>query len=351
MQAMKPISEQVLVITGASSGIGLATARLAAEAGARVVLASRNPVDLENAVSAIRATGGRATHQVADVSQQAEVELIAARAMREFGAVDTWVNNAGVSLYGRIMDVDLDDMRRLFDVNFWGMVHGARVAVPLLARDGGTIINVASALADRAIPLQGTYCAAKHAMKAFTDSLRMELEEAGLPVAVSLVKPSSMNTPLFEKARTVHDVEPQPVPPVYAPEVTAKVILECAEKPTREVMIGGMGKVLSIAQKLSPRLTDRYMERSTFDSQMSPIPIAGDRDDNLYAPVARDGGERGGTWFGHTRGSSLYTQAEMHPARAGAAVAVAGLGLAAILAYRTIQRRNGRNGDGNGHRR
>jgi len=259
---LKPIEEQVIVITGASSGIGLVTARLAARAGARVVLTARNETDLEQAVRSIRDAGGRAVYHAADVANADEVDAVAHTALREFGRIDTWVNNAGVAIYGRIMDVSLEDMRRQFDILYWGQVHGSRTAVPHLREEGGALINVASALADRAIPLQGNYCAAKHAIKAFTESLRMELEEEGAPISVTLVKPGSIDTPLFDKARTYLGVEPQPVPPVYAPENAARAILHCAQHATRDVLIGGVGKMLSWSRS-APRLTDPYLARSS----------------------------------------------------------------------------------------
>jgi NAD(P)-dependent dehydrogenase (short-subunit alcohol dehydrogenase family) len=323
---LKPIGEQVVVITGASSGIGLVTAKMAARQGARVVLSARNEHDLSRAVEEIRAHGGRAAYQVADVADGPQVQAIADTALREFGQVDTWVNNAAVAVYGRVMDVSVDDMRRQFDVNYWGQVHGSRVAVPLLEDRGGALINVASALADRAIPLQGNYCAAKHALKAFTDALRMELQEAGAPISVTLVKPGSIDTPLFDKAKSYLGVEPQPVPPVYAPEVVAEAIIHCAQHPVRDIITGGMGKMLSVANDF-PRVADRYMEKTTFDSQRTDKPL-GDRPSNLYEPVADDGGERGRNWSGRTKGTSLYTKAALHPEITAMAVAL-GVGLAA----------------------
>src|SRR5687768_8846025 len=311
---LKPLREQVMVIAGASSGIGLVTAKRAAEEGACVVLAARNERDLQHAVQQIRERGGRAIYVVADVADAVQVERIAEAALREFGRIDTWINNAAVSMYGRIMDIPLADARRQFDVNFWGTVHGSRAAVPHLRVQGGTLINVASALADRAIPLQGNYCAAKHAMKAFTDALRMELEEEGVPVSVTLIKPGSIDTPLFDKARTLLDVEPQPVPPVYAPELVAQAILHCAEHPVRDLVVSGMGKVLSLAGTVAPRLTDRYMEWSTFEAQKSDLPLADARPDNLYDPVEHDGGERGRNWTGRVHARSYQTLAALHPA-------------------------------------
>jgi hypothetical protein len=187
-------------------------------------------------------------------------------------------------------------------------------------------------LSDRAIPLQGGYCAAKHALKAFTDALRMELEEEGAPIAVTLVKPASINTPFFEKARTYLRVEPQPVPPVYAPEVVSEVILHAAQHPLRELIAGGSGAKLSAA-RFAPRLADRYMERWTFASQGTDKPANG-RPDNLYAPLPADGGERGRNWNGHTRESSVYTRAALHPGAAVLAMAGLAIGLGAIAGRR-----------------
>jgi NAD(P)-dependent dehydrogenase (short-subunit alcohol dehydrogenase family) len=338
---LKPLGEQVLVITGGSSGIGLVTARLAAAAGARVVLVARNTAALGDAVEAIRERGGRAIAATADVADLEQVQRAAAAALAAFGHIDTWVNNAGVAIYGRVRDVSLADMRRQFDVNYWGTVHGSLVAVRHLEQRGGALINIASAVADRAIPIQGNYCATKHAVKAFTDSLRMELEADGVPISVSLVKPGSMDTPLFGKARTYFPLEPQPVPPVYAPEVAARAILACAERPRRDVIAGGMGKVLSLAGTMAPRLTDRFMERSTIDAQLTDIQLAPERRDNLYQPTADDGGERGAgrNYRGRVKQSSWYTAAALRPKARAAAL----MGTAAVVT-KVAQRRRGSRG-------
>lgn len=335
--ALKPLAEQVIVIIGASSGIGLATARLAAEAGANVVLAARNGEALDGAVEKIRANAGRAIFVVADASDPKQLEAVADEAIRQFGRIDTWINNAAVAVYGRIMDVPLEDMRRQFDINYWGQVHGSRIAVRHLREQGGALINVASALADRAIPLQGNYCASKHALKAFTDSLRMELEADGIPISVSLVKPGSIDTPLFDRARTYLPHEPQPIPPVYAPDVAARAILACATRPIRDVITGGMGKVISLGALVAPRFTDRYMERRTIPSQMTDVPSDPNRPDNLHGPVADDGHERGRNYHGRVRKSSLYTAAELHP-RATLVASLAALA-SVVFGARIVRRR------------
>ena len=336
MIKLRPLNEQVMVITGASSGIGLVTARHAARRGARVVLAARNERDLTEIVQQISRDGGRALAVTADVSDPQQVERIAVETARVFGRIDTWVNNAAVSMYGRIVDLPIDAMRQQMDVNYWGQVYGSRVAVQRMKEHGGALINVGSALADRAIPLQGNYCAAKHALKAFTDALRMELEEAGIPISVTLVKPASVDTPFFEKARTYLGTEPQPVPPVYAPEVVADVILTAAQRPLRELIAGGSGAKLSAA-RFAPRAADLYMERWTFDSQSTGKP-AGDRPDNLFAPVEHDGGERGRNWTGHTRQSSIYTTTFLHPSRTATALGVLAFA-GGLVAWWTMRQR------------
>jgi short-subunit dehydrogenase len=289
---LKPLPEQVLVITGASSGIGRTAARLAAEAGARLVLAARDAGALDDAAAECERAGGRAVTVACDVADPADVRRLARRAERAFGGVDTWVNNAGATIYGTLDEVPLEDMRRLMDVNFWGVVHGSRAAVPLLeARGGGALVNVGSVLSERAIPLQGMYCATKHAVLAFTDALRMELARRRAPVSVSLVKPASIDTPFYDTARNYMDRRPRPVPPVYAPEVPARAILECAVRPTRDVYAGGAARVIAEAGRRAPALTDKAMERVLFGGQQADGPPV-DAEGSLYGPLDR-AAERG----------------------------------------------------------
>jgi short-subunit dehydrogenase len=324
---LKKLEDQVIVITGASSGIGLTAAEMAAESGARVVLSSRNDDDLRKAVEGIRSRGGRATFVVADVADPEAVEEIGRTAIREFGGFDTWVNNAGLGLYGRSEDIPLADKRRLFDINFWGVVHGCRTAVPHLKRHGGALINIGSIVSDRAAPLLGIYSASKQAVKSYTDALRMELEEEGAPISLTLVKPSATNTPFIEHAGNYMEAEPEFPPPVYAPEVVARAILRCAVKPTREITVGGAGRMLTAMGAVAPRLTDLYMESTLFDQQKRDEPPRAH--DALYEPQ-RDGRRRGPTER-VTLNRSAYTRAALSdvgraiPAIAAGAILVAAL--------------------------
>jgi short-subunit dehydrogenase len=331
---LKDLSDQVIVITGASSGIGLVTARMAAKRGARVVLNARNMVTLRQVTDEINAAGGEAIYVVGDVGQFHYVQNIADEAIRHFGGFDTWVNNAGVSIYGPMLDQSLQDQRRLFETNYWGVVHGSIVACNHLRRRGGALINVGSVLSDVAIPVQGTYCATKHAVKGYTDALRIELEEEGAPISVTLIKPSAIDTPYIHHAKNLLDVEPQNPPPVYSPETVAEAILHCAENPERDLYVGGGGAVLAQAGHHAPRLTDKLMQTTFFDVQKSDRPASDNRPDNLYAP-SKDGDERGG-YPGHVAESSVYTKASLHPLITGSLIA--GLGLAALVGWRSLSR-------------
>ena len=328
---LKRLEHQVIVVTGGTSGIGLATANRAAERGARVVLCSRNESELTETVSAIQERGGRATSVVADVSNPDDMERVAAAAMQEYGALDTWVNNAGVSFYGRLAEVAIEDMRQLFEINFWGTVYGSRAALPRLRTSGGALINVGSIVSDRAIPLQGAYSASKHAVKGFTDALRMELDEEKAPISVTLIKPSSIDTPYFQHAKNYMSVEPKPPAPVYAPELVANAILRAAEHPVRDITIGGGGRLISAVGTALPRLTDFYMERSMFSSQRSDVP-SGQRAGNLYQSATGEGKERG-EYQGRVRRSSLYTQTALSPAKA---LLAAGIGFALFAGIRSL---------------
>lgn len=325
---LKKLQDQVVVITGASSGIGLVTARKAAAKGARLVLVSRSQGALRALAIELIDAGYEATIAVGDVASFEDVQEIAAIANRAFGGFDTWINNAGVSIYGNLSATSLKDHRRLFETNYWGVVHGSLVAAEHLKTRGGAIINIGSVLSDRAIPVQGAYCASKHAVKGFTDAFRMELEEAGLPISVTLVKPSSIDTPYKQHAKNYFPVEPNNPPPVYAPDIVADAILHCAEHAVRDVFIGGGGKGLSMMGQQAPRFTDKVMELAFFDLQQTDKA----NDPTVHWSLHEPSGfstERG-NYEGHVAESSLYTKAALHPWLVGGLFS-AGLAVAYLL--------------------
>jgi len=285
---LRKLDEQVVVITGATSGIGLTTARMAAEGGAKLVLAARGAEALDQLASELRRTGTQVATVAADVGKRDDVERIGQAALQRFGRIDTWINNAGISIFGRNEDIPLEDMQRLFQTNYWGVVNGSLEAVKhMKTRGGGAIINLGSELSDHSIPLQGIYAASKHAVKAFTDSLRMELEQDKAPISVTLVKPAGIETMFVPHARNYMDKEPALPSPVYAPELAAKAILYAAQHPKRDVFVGGAAKALSASNFAMPALLERYLRATMFKQQQSKAASASDRQDALYAPHPR----------------------------------------------------------------
>lgn len=325
---LKKVHDQVIVITGASSGIGLTTARMAAKRGSRVVLAARSRDALRQLTDEISSEGGLAVYVVADVSRQEDVRRIAQTAHEKFGGFDTWVNNAATGLYGRIEDIAIDDMRRLFETNLWGLIYGSLEAVKHLRTRGGALINVGSVVSGRALPLQSVYASSKQAVQGFTDALRSELEGDGAPISVTLVKPSAIDTPFRRNARNYLETDPGQVPPVCAPDAVARAILHCAQTPVREVFAGGAGTPLTGFGERAPRLAGRFMR----DRIMPP----GARD-----PSPRERGQSGldqpserleerGGYAGRVAKTGFHTEASVRPVITGAVVAGAGLAIASL---------------------
>jgi len=325
---LKRLEDQVIVLTGASSGIGLVTARMAARRGARLVLTARNDDALRQLADEINGAGGQAIYVAADVGNEEAVRSIARAAVDRFGGFDTWVNDAGASVYGNMLDIPTEDHRRLFETNFWGTVYGSLEAARHLRERGGAIINVGSEVSDRAVPIQGMYDASKHAIKGFTDALRMELEAAGAPISVTLVKPTAIQTPFPEHAKNYMDVEPKLPDPMYAPEVVAEVILHCAETPERDVYAGGKAKLDALMGAIAPRFTDWLMEKLFIGKQRSSRP-PDHSDDALYQPTT--GLQERGKSEGRVYESSPYTRASLRPLLSTAVLVGTGVAIAALL--------------------
>ena len=277
---LKSLDQQVMVITGASSGIGLATAMAAAHQGASVVLAARSGETLDDIVGDINAAGGQAIAMQVDVANPAQVHQLAARAIERFGRIDTWVNGAGVSIYGRLDEVAERDSRRLFDTNFWGVVNGSLAALPHLRRHGGALINVGSEASEAAIPLQAMYSASKHAVKGFTDGLRLELEADKTPVSVTLIQPTAVDTPYPEHAANYLRQEPKLPTPMIGAEKVAQAILDAATSPTRSTKVGTMAVLNTTMAKLMPSLADVMARRQIGRQQRDEAPHS--REGTLY---------------------------------------------------------------------
>lgn len=334
---LKKLHEQVMVITGASSGIGLTTARMAAAAGARLVLVGRSEEALRQLRDEIHRDGGQAIFVVADVGKQAEVREIAQRAQAEFGGFDTWVNNAGTATTGRLEETPIEDMRRLFETNFWGVVYGSLEALKVLKQRGGALINIGSVESERAVIWHGIYAATKHAVKGFTDALRMELDAEDAPVSVTLIKPASINTPFTLNAKNYMDNAVSLPPPVYAPETVARAILHCAQTPTRDVFVGGAAKGLAMLEQWAPGLADKVMATDTFVGLLQKDEPARPLEANILDRPSERLAQRG-DYEGYTREMSFYTKATLHPRLTTLALLGAGLAVAAWL-------RSGRNGE------
>ena len=284
MTRHKPIHQQVIAITGASSGIGLCTALMAAERGAKVVLIARSEQTLEHVVHSIEAEGGNALAVRADVASRDAMELAVMRALRRFGRIDTWVNNAGVAIYGKLANVSDQDSRRLFDVNFWGVVNGSLAALPALETSGGVLVNVGGEVSEAGMSLQGMDAASKHAVKGFTDALRVEVERVDkLPVSIVLIQPAAVDTPYPQHARNYLASEPRLTGPMIEPVRVADAILKAAERGGRDEHIGGMAVMSSAVARLFPRLADRISAMQAGRQQSTDIEAL-DHEGTLYRP-------------------------------------------------------------------
>jgi NAD(P)-dependent dehydrogenase (short-subunit alcohol dehydrogenase family) len=328
----KPLSEQVVVVTGASSGLGRAVARGAAEAGAKLVVTARNGEALDDAVREIEAFGSHAIAVPADHSVQDEVAQVVEQAIDRFGRIDTYVANAMVTVMSEVVDLQPDELRRVLDVNFLGMVYGYWAALPHLKESRGTFLHVSSALAYRGIPLQAAYCASKAAGRTFLESARVELEKHRVPVDISLVLPGAINTPQFDRSRQRIGYQPQPVPPIYQPEPYAKAVLHCCEHPIRELPISWGAQKLLWGQKLSPRAGDWMLRRMGWKGQHTGRPKPIGSPDNLYETLPGDPGAHG-RFDDRSRESTLWTSLRLRRwLGGGTAVAAAGAAVARELA-------------------
>ena len=285
---------EVVVITGSSAGVGRATARIFARQGARIGLLARGRDGLEAARAEVTAAGGEALVVPTDVSNAAEVEAAAAAVEQKFGGIDIWINNAMASVFSPIKEMTPDEFKRVTEVTYLGYVYGTLAALKrMLPRDRGVIVQVGSALAYRGIPLQAAYCGAKHAIQGFTDSLRCELLHDESAVKVVEVQMPALNTTQFSWVKSRLPRKPQPVPPIFQPEVAAEAIFWAAHQDRTEIYVGWPTVKAIVGNKVAPRFGDWYLARNGYDAQQTAEPVEPDRRDNLWAPIAGDHGAHG----------------------------------------------------------
>jgi NAD(P)-dependent dehydrogenase (short-subunit alcohol dehydrogenase family) len=332
------VSSRTIVITGASAGVGRATARAFAARGDNVALLARGRAGLDAAAAEVAARGGSPLVIEVDVADADAVEAAAGAVEQHFGPIDVWVNNAMTAVLGEVINTPAAEFRRVTEVTFLGAVHGTQAALRRMApRDRGQVILVGSALAHRGIPLQATYCAAKHAIQGFYESLRCELRHHGSGVGLTIVQLPGLNTTQFGWVRLHVPNEPQPVPPIYSPEVAARAIVWAADHPRRrELWVGAPTALTIIGNRLAPWLAERYLARTGFDSQQTDRRAPSGREDYLEAPLdtERDHGSTGP--FGdvaHDRSLQLLL-ATHRPELAGAVAAGIGAALGVLFRRR-----------------
>jgi NAD(P)-dependent dehydrogenase (short-subunit alcohol dehydrogenase family) len=318
--------KQVVVITGASAGVGRATTRLFARQGARIGLLARGRDGLEAAKREVEEQGGEALVCAADVADPQQVESAAAAVEERFGPIDIWINNAMTSVFSPIKEMTPEEFKRVTEVTYLGFVYGTLAALKrMLPRDRGMIVQVGSALAYRGIPLQAAYCGAKHAIQGFVDSLRCELLHDRSKVRVTMVQMPALNTPQFSWVKSRLPNKPQPVPPIFQPEVAAEAIFWAAHHDRPEVYVGWPTVEAIVGNKIVPRLADWYLARTGYESQQTNEHDNENRPDNLWEPVAGDHGAHGA--FGaraHERSSQLWVTTHR------SWLAIAGVALAGI---------------------
>jgi NAD(P)-dependent dehydrogenase (short-subunit alcohol dehydrogenase family) len=323
-----PHHERVVVVTGASAGIGRATARAFAEGGDAVALLARGATGLEAAAEEVRSHGSRVMTVPVDVTDPDAVERAAARVTEELGEIDVWVNSAFTSVFARFVDIEPDEYRRVTDVNYHGYVHGTRAALSrMLPRDHGTIVQVGSTLAYRGIPLQSAYCGSRHAVQGMHDSLRSELLHEGSKVRVTMVQMPAVNTPQFGWVLSRLPEKAQPVPPIYQPEVAARAVRHAADHPRRrEYWVGGSTVGTLLANKLAPGLLDRHLARTGVSSQQTGEPRDPQQPVNLWRPADGEGGRdfgAHGDFDDRAHSRSLQLWASHHHGTLGAALIAA----------------------------
>ena len=310
---LKPISHQVVCIVGASSGIGRLAALEFAKRKAKVVVSARNEVGLKSLVDEIKSNGGEADSITADVADFEQVKAIADFTVDRYGRIDTWVHAAATGVLAPFEEITIEEFERVMNVTFMGQVYGVKAALPYLRQQGkGALIHISSMEGKRGLPLQSPYSAAKHALQGFLESLRVELQHEGIPISVTSILPAVINTPFYNHVLTKLGVKPTGIPPYYSPQLVADAILYVAQNPTREYIVGDVGRILDVLERLSPELIDTILATVGFSGQKTNQPKSADAPNNLYAPMEGYNQVKGD--FNELEIPSISDWLEMNPA-------------------------------------
>ena len=336
---LKPINEQVVVVFGASSGIGRQAALDFAERGAKVVVAARSENGLKSLVEEIESKGGEAYYLIADAADFSQVKNVADSTIEKFGRLDTWVHSAGTFIFAKVEQTEPEEYKRLIEVNLLGQIYGAKAALPFLKKSGGALIHISSVEAWRTVPFQSAYGASKHGINGFVQALRVELIHDEIPVSVSLILPAAINTPIYDKARNKMPFKPRPVPPIYHPQIVSDAILYAAENPVTDLVAGGAGVGVVLAERFSPRLAEWMTGLIGFVGQKSDEKIDGEYAGSLFETVAGFD-----TVEGRFNDEQLKSDPIMwlstHPAAKNALLTVGGI-VGGLIAWRLLNKNQG----------
>ncbi len=336
---LKPINEQVVVVFGASSGIGRQAALDFAERGAKVVVAARSENGLKSLVEEIESKGGEAYYLIADAADFSQVKNVADSTIEKFGRLDTWVHSAGTFIFAKVEQTEPEEYKRLIEVNLLGQIYGAKAALPYLKQNGGALIHISSVEAWRTVPFQSAYGASKHGISGFVQALRVELAHDEIPVSVSQILPAAINTPIYDKGRNKMPFKPRPLPPIYHPQIVSDAILFAAENPVMDLVAGGAGVGVVLAERLSPNLAEWITEKIGFAGQKTDEKIDGEYAGSLFEPIGEfDTVE--GRFSDEQLKNDPITWLSTHPKEKNLLLTAGGI-LGGLLAWRLVKSRAG----------
>ena len=337
---LKPINEQVVVVFGASSGIGRIAALDFAKRGAKVVVAARSENGLKSLVEEIESNGGEAFYRIADAADYEQVKAVADGTVEKFGRLDTWVHSAATFIFARVEQTEPEEYKRLIEVNLLGQIYGAKAALPYLKQNGGALIHISSVESWRTVPYQSAYGASKHGINGFVQALRVELAHDEIPVSVSQILPAAINTPIYDKGRNKMPFKPRPLPPIYHPQIVADAILFAAENPVTDLVAGGAGVGVVLAERFSPNLAEWVTEKIGFVGQKSDESSDGGYAGSLFETV--EGFDTiEGRFSGEQLKSDPITWLSTHPTTKNALLTAGGL-VGGFLAWRLLYKKSGK---------